>query len=123
MLVTDDLPELGSDLVAALAGLQVDDFSHVDWLGVVCVEDLSRLTVESCRMVGLTESPPGWLASCHSWQLSHTHTVTPHHTSHLTPPDQYTLTMVTTISAVVRCEVICDTLTALAALTARRSER
>ena len=24
----DDLPELGSDLVAALAGLQVDDLSH-----------------------------------------------------------------------------------------------
>ena len=28
MLVRDDLPELGTDLVAALAGLQVHDFSH-----------------------------------------------------------------------------------------------
>ncbi len=28
MLVRDDLPDLGSDLVAALAGLEVDDFSH-----------------------------------------------------------------------------------------------
>ena len=28
MLVGDDLPELGADLVAALAGLQVHDFSH-----------------------------------------------------------------------------------------------
>ena len=28
MLIADDLPELGPDLVAALAGLQVDDFSH-----------------------------------------------------------------------------------------------
>ena len=28
MLVRDDLPELGADLVAALAGLQVHDFSH-----------------------------------------------------------------------------------------------
>ena len=26
----DDLPELGSDLVAALAGLEVDDLSHGD---------------------------------------------------------------------------------------------
>ena len=86
MLVTDDLPELGSDLVAALAGLEVDDFSHVDWLGVVCVEDLSRLTVESCRMVGLrlshrlAGSPAVTAGSCHTLTLSH-HT-TPH-TSHL----------------------------------------
>jgi hypothetical protein len=28
VLVRDDLPELCSDLVAALAGLEVDDFSH-----------------------------------------------------------------------------------------------
>ena len=28
VLIADDLPELGPDLVAALAGLQVDDFSH-----------------------------------------------------------------------------------------------
>ena len=27
--IPDDLPELGSDLVAALAGLDVDDFSHL----------------------------------------------------------------------------------------------
>jgi hypothetical protein len=29
VLVGDDLPELGTDLVTALAGLDVDDFSHV----------------------------------------------------------------------------------------------
>jgi hypothetical protein len=28
VLVRDDFPELGTDLVAALAGLEVDDFSH-----------------------------------------------------------------------------------------------
>ena len=28
MLVADDLPELGADLVAALAGLDVDDLPH-----------------------------------------------------------------------------------------------
>ena len=28
MLVGDDLPELGADLVTALAGLEVDNFSH-----------------------------------------------------------------------------------------------
>jgi hypothetical protein len=28
MLIADDLPELGPDLVAALTGLQVDNFSH-----------------------------------------------------------------------------------------------
>ena len=31
VLIGDDFPELGSDLVAALAGLNVDDFSHVGW--------------------------------------------------------------------------------------------
>ena len=30
----DDLPELGSDLVAALTGLDVDDFSHGGGLGL-----------------------------------------------------------------------------------------
>ena len=29
VLVGDDLPELGTDLVTALAGLKVDNFSHV----------------------------------------------------------------------------------------------
>jgi hypothetical protein len=29
LTVRDDLPELGTDLVAALTGLQVDNFSHV----------------------------------------------------------------------------------------------
>ena len=29
VLVGDDLPELGSDLVAALTGLEVDNFSHL----------------------------------------------------------------------------------------------
>ena len=28
MFVGDDFPELGTDLVTALTGLQVDDFSH-----------------------------------------------------------------------------------------------
>jgi len=32
MLVRDDLPELGADLVAALACLYVNDFSHFDCL-------------------------------------------------------------------------------------------
>ena len=36
MLIRDDLPELGSDLVAALAGLDVDDLSHVEVAGCVC---------------------------------------------------------------------------------------
>ena len=36
VLVRDDLPELGSDLVSALAGLKMDDFSHFwTWLGMV----------------------------------------------------------------------------------------
>ena len=30
VLVGDDLPELGADLVAALTGLQVHDFSHAE---------------------------------------------------------------------------------------------
>ena len=30
MLVRDDLPELGSNLVATLAGLKVDNFSHFE---------------------------------------------------------------------------------------------
>ena len=34
--VPDDLPELCSDLVATLAGLEVDDLSHVDWLTWLC---------------------------------------------------------------------------------------
>ena len=29
VLIGDDLPELGSDLVSALTGLKVDNFSHV----------------------------------------------------------------------------------------------
>ena len=34
VLVGDDLPELGSDLVSALTGLEVDNFSHVGgWSG------------------------------------------------------------------------------------------
>jgi len=35
VLVGDDLPELGADLVAALAGLQVDDLPHVAVVSVV----------------------------------------------------------------------------------------
>ena len=31
VLVGNDLPELGSDLVAALARLQVNDLSHFGW--------------------------------------------------------------------------------------------
>ena len=31
VLVGDDLPELGSDLVAALASLDVDDLAHGCW--------------------------------------------------------------------------------------------
>ena len=31
VLIGDDFPELCSDLVSALAGLEVDDFSHCDW--------------------------------------------------------------------------------------------
>jgi hypothetical protein len=36
MLVADDLPELGTDLVAALAGLDVNNFAHIWCWGVVC---------------------------------------------------------------------------------------
>ena len=35
----DDLPELGSDLVAALAGLDVDDLSH---LGLLVLKSLEN---------------------------------------------------------------------------------
>ena len=45
----DDFPELGSDLVAALTSLQVDDFSHVD-----TVWEMSRSVVVRC--VRLTEA-------------------------------------------------------------------
>ena len=31
VLVGDDLPELGTDLVAALASLDVDDLAHAWW--------------------------------------------------------------------------------------------
>ena len=35
VLVGDDLPELGADLVAALATLHVDDLAHLEeWVGV-----------------------------------------------------------------------------------------
>jgi hypothetical protein len=33
VFVGDDFPEFGTDLVTALAGLQVDDFSHLDLFG------------------------------------------------------------------------------------------
>ena len=33
MFVGYNLPELGSDLVSALAGLEMDDFTHVDGCG------------------------------------------------------------------------------------------
>ena len=92
MLVTDDLPELGSDLVAALAGLEVDDFSHV---GVGCCLTGGSLKTGCCHA--------GWLdlvtarlaaqlsaASCHTLTLAHCHT------SHL-PTN--TLTMVNTTSS------------------------
>jgi hypothetical protein len=29
MFIADDFPELGSDLVTALAGLDVNDFAHI----------------------------------------------------------------------------------------------
>jgi len=32
VLVGDDLPEFGADLVAALTGLDVNDFSHFEFL-------------------------------------------------------------------------------------------
>ena len=38
VLVGDDLPELGSDLVAALTGLNVDDFSHFRSISSINVE-------------------------------------------------------------------------------------
>jgi hypothetical protein len=34
VLVADYFPELGSDLVTALTGLDVNDFSHIDILKV-----------------------------------------------------------------------------------------
>ena len=36
VVLPDDLPELGSNLVAALAGLDVDYFSHVGVVSVDC---------------------------------------------------------------------------------------
>ena len=39
VLVGDDLPELGTDLVTALAGLEMDDFSH--FVGEVVMWTLS----------------------------------------------------------------------------------
>ena len=42
----DDFPELGPDLVAALTGLQVDNFSHVD-----TVLEMSRSVVVRCVRV------------------------------------------------------------------------
>ena len=41
MLVGDDLPELGADLVAALASLDVDDLAHAACVAR-CVGDRSR---------------------------------------------------------------------------------
>ena len=35
----DDLPELGADLVAALTGLDVDEFTHLEGVVVGCVGD------------------------------------------------------------------------------------
>ena len=75
MLVGDDFPELGSDLVTALAGLDVDDFSHVG--GVVGVDDVWRLAVMQ----------DGWsLAGRDSWQLSHTPPPLTQHTDLVTLP-------------------------------------
>jgi hypothetical protein len=56
VLIADDFPELGPDLVAALAGLQVNDFSH-GGLGWVCVE---RRRCTSALAQGWVKSEPGW---------------------------------------------------------------
>jgi hypothetical protein len=36
VFVTDDFPELGTDLVTALTTLNTDDFTHVEEVGFVC---------------------------------------------------------------------------------------
>ena len=51
VLIADDLPELGPNLVAALTGLQVDDFSHGGGGGGCCVEGARDLHV--CSGAGL----------------------------------------------------------------------
>ena len=58
MLVGDDLPELGADLVAALASLDVDNFSH-------CV-DLSAKSLEREGKVGLQKwlNPQSYSQRC-----------------------------------------------------------
>ena len=46
VLVTDDLPELGTNLVAALASLNVDDFSHVELSVFVDLQKQQELNFE-----------------------------------------------------------------------------
>ena len=70
MLITDNFPEFGSDLVTALSGLDVDDFSHcefVSWL-VDCCRRVSSLEVAGRLSsfgagVLVCSSVLGWLRS------------------------------------------------------------
>merc|ERR1719174_1991791 len=47
VLIGDDLPELSSDLVATLAGLDVNEFAHIAWRELTDNE----LSFESCRLL------------------------------------------------------------------------
>ena len=52
VLIADDLPELGPDLVAALAGLDVDDLPHG------CLEQRAIRQPSACGGPQLTGSQP-----------------------------------------------------------------
>ena len=61
VLIGDHLPKLGTDLVAALAGLDVDEFPH----GVWCVVVKRRLLEEGnavTRLVMVVAHVIGWCA-------------------------------------------------------------
>ena len=51
MLVRDDLPELGADLIAALAALDVDDLAHCGWRLLVGGSAVSAAVVASVPSV------------------------------------------------------------------------
>jgi hypothetical protein len=45
------LPKLGADLVTALTGLNVDDFTVVDWLKSIMQASVMRATRRRCARV------------------------------------------------------------------------
>ena len=88
VLVGDDLPELGSDLVSALSGLDVDNFSHGDQgsedvcllFGCVSATGADCMTVIQRAADGsttITRLHPQLSQAAH--KLSHTQKVSHHH--------------------------------------------